>query len=297
MSSQERLSPKQELIANFEQRSRDNFIFRLFWMYSQLYGSKRALESLPETGSLSEYCQAILNGFNLEISSELPEWLQSENGQGVLIYGPHTYHLEPFILANLLSHREIYFVALSHSLFMLPDEFQAMSLPVTPSHLAKDARKMPGLAGIRQRISRSMFAKDDMRSVAEMKRANLDVLQKAAELLKAGKVVIIFPAASDDIYNSGWNNGLGNIIHYLDPEIDNVLLQPFDITQITFGKAIRNMRSTYVLHRPGEPTKIDVTWKPPMTLAELFATTSQIAKPEPNEVVQLLAKHYRAQSR
>ena len=293
MSSQERLSPKKELLANFEQRSRDNFIFRLFWMYSQLYGSKRALESLPETGSLREYCQAILDGFNLEISSVVPEWLQSENGQGVLIYGPHTYALEPFVLARLLGQREVYFVAISHSLFMLPTEFANLVLPVTPSHLAKDAKRKPGLAGIHQRLSRSMFAKNDLRTAVEMKQDNLAVPQKAAELLNAGKIVVIFPAASDNIYTSNWNNGIGQIIANLDAETSNVLLQPFDITQITLKQAMHNMRDRFVKQQKKPPTTIDVTWGTAVPLAAINPTILQNSTPP--KIAQLFSRLYQNQ--
>lgn len=295
MSSLEHPSPKQELLANFEQRSRDNFIFRLLWFCSQFYGSKQAIHSLPDYGTIQDYGKAITEGFNLEVRSDLPEWLQSENGQGVLIYGPHTYALEPFVLAQLLGQRELYFVAISHSLFMLPTEFSHMVLPVTPSHLAKDAKKKPGFAGIHQKLSRSMFAKHDLRTAAEMKQANLAVPQKAAELLKAGKVVIIFPAASEDIYTSSWNNGIGHIIANLDSESNNVLLQPFDITQITLRKAMRSMRKKYILGRQEKPTTIEVMWKPPLTITDVLAST-HIIHPKPSEIAQLLAQNYQTLS-
>ena len=293
MQSPEHLTPKQELIANFEQRAKDSFSFRLLWQYYKLSGGKHALESLPESGALHDYSKATLAMFNLQVESDLPEWLQSETGQGILIYGPHTFRLEPFILSHLLSRREIYFVAISRSLFMLPEKFQDMVLPVTPSYLAKDARKRSGVAGINQRIRQSMFTNDDMRTVAEMKQANLAVSQKAAELLRAGKVVVIFPSSARDMYSSRWNNGIGQIVSYLDPEIDNVLLQPYDMTQISIRTAMRNMRRKYVLHQNEEPTQIDVTWKPPLTVAEVY-TDTQINNPEPSEIAELLAQNYKS---
>ena len=81
--------------------------------------------------SIAEFCQAMIAGFNIEPVSKLPEWSSNTAGPGVLIYGPHRFHLEPYILISLLQGRQIYFVAMNSAQQLLPYDFRDRVLPVT----------------------------------------------------------------------------------------------------------------------------------------------------------------------
>ena len=290
---------RDELLARFEQRASESYLFKLIWLYSKTYGSTKAIADLPKQASILEYCQAILSSFNLEIQSEVPEWLLYETGQGVLVYGPHTSRLETLILPLLLGNRELYFVGIRHSLFMLPQRLGHLVLPVSPSYLAKDAplqrhpKKM-----IKQVVSRKLFAYDDDRTAAEMKRDNIKIPLQVAQLLAEGKVVVIFPTASDPIDTTTWNNGIGQILihlqqHNLQP--NSVLLQSYEMTDIRFVRAVSNMKEKYVLGKQKPPTKVAVNWNTPLDYTD-FASKHQVSTLSAKEIAQLMAKEYLGRS-
>ncbi|MBP7774798.1 hypothetical protein KA078_03335 [Candidatus Woesebacteria bacterium] len=288
------MSAKHELISNVHERSERNKAFWLLWRFSKWFGTVQALESLPEQGTPSEFCQAIVTGLNLEVSTQLPEWAQSETGHGVLIYGPHSFHLEPYILLSVLSQRDVYFVAQQSARLFTPQAYQDKLLLVSPSHLAHDARKIRGIGGIMQRAKRALFASEDMRSTQEIKETNLQTLHRASELLKDGKVVIIFPTASANIYKNNWHAGIGQIIAPLVANNANVLLQPFDITNLSFIQLLFELRKKFVKHKLGSLIPVEIGWEGAQNLADM---QNQLNDSDPNKIVRKLRDQYTANTR
>lgn len=288
------MSAKHELIGNVQERSEKNRAFSVLWHISKWFGSAQALDSLPEQGTPSEFCQAIVAGLNLEVSTQLPEWARSETGQGVLVYGPHSFHLEPFILLSVLSQRDVYFVAQSSAQLFTPQVYQDKLLVVSPSHLAYDARKKRGIEGIMQRAKRALFASEDMRSSQEIKTTNLQTLHRASELLAEGKVVIIFPTASANIYKNDWHAGIGQIIVPLVDNNANVLLQPFDITNLSFIQLLFAMRRKFVTHKPQGAIPVEIGWDGAQHLSDVH---NQFVDSGPKKIAQQLHDLYTTNAR
>lgn len=288
------MSAKHELISNVQERSEKNKAFSVWWHISKWFGSVQALDSLPEQGTPSEFCQAIVAGLNLEVSTQLPEWAQGETGQGVLVYGPHSFHLEPYILLSVLSQRDVYFVAQSSAQLFTPQAYQDRLLVVSPSHLAYDARKKRGFGGIMQRAKRALFASEDMRSSQEIKETNFQTLHRASQLLADGKVVIIFPTASANIYKNDWHAGIGKIVAPLVESNANVLLQPFDITNLSFIQLLFELRKKFVKHKLSKPIPVEIVWDGAQYLSDVH---NQFVDSDPKKIAQQLHDLYTTNAR
>ncbi|MCA9373135.1 hypothetical protein KC921_03510 [Candidatus Woesebacteria bacterium] len=260
------MSAKQELVTNALEQVDKSLPFRFLWTVAHLVGVEAAIESLPDDGSIAEFCQAMIAGFNIEPVSKLPEWSSNTAGPGVLVYGPHRFHLEPYILISLLQGRQIYFVAMNSARQLLPYDFRDRVLPVTPTFLGKDARKKPGLSGIVQSVKQSLFNNEDL-TVHQIKQSNQQTVNRAAELLIGGNIVAIFPTASNPITTTDWYAGLGSIVDTLESNGNvDVLLQPFSIKEFRFMTFLQQMSIKFALEQFRDPIPVHVDWFPTMSI-------------------------------
>ncbi|MCA9397912.1 hypothetical protein KC573_03705, partial [candidate division WWE3 bacterium] len=242
------MSLKGELISNVHSRSEENRAFRLVWIVAkEIFGADKALESLPESGSMRELCQAITARFNIElVTNQTPEWAKRESTQAVLIYGPHTFHVEPYIILSLIERDDVYFVAMESAKQLVPESMKDHVFSVIPTFLAKDAPRRSGVAGVMQWIRRALFTNNTEKTVREIRASNQQALQRVALLLQEGHVVMIFPCASGDIKTDRWYTGIGTILQSVSNTAEHVMLQPFNLTQISFRRLLREMRSRFV---------------------------------------------------
>ena len=259
------MSLKAESISNVHLRSEENRTFRLVWKVAKgLFGADKALQSLPETGNVRELCQAIATGFNIELTAnQTPEWSKQQSTQAVLIYGPHSFNVEPYLLFSLIEREDVYAVAIESARQLLPASVKDRILSVTPTFMAKDAPRRSGAAGVMQRVRRSLFTNNTERTVSEIREANQQALQRAAQLLKEGHVVVIFPCASGDIKTDRWYAGIGTILQSVlaDEAAQDAMLQPFILTQIPFRRLLREMRGRFVKKQANRPpVELSLTW-------------------------------------
>lgn len=248
---------KSELITNFQQRSKENRTFGVFWKLAKIFvGADRAIESLTDSDDLRELCQAITDGFNIELVCEqTPDWNKKGSKQAVLIFGPHTFHIEPYLLLSLMERKDVYFVAINSAKQLLPDTMKDRILTVTPTFMAKDAPRKPGIDGMLQSLRRALFTNNTNQTVAQIREANQQSLKRAAELLADGHVVMIFPAASGNMVNDRWYGGIGVILEQLEKQkkLEEVVMQPFAITKVSFKKLLREVRKRFVKQKMNEP--------------------------------------------
>lgn len=264
-------------------------MFSFFWQLSKWFGTEQALSSLPEEGSISQFCASVVQALNITVDTELPEWSQGETGQGVLLYGPHAFYVEPHILLSVLTHRDVYFLAQPSAKLYTPREFQDKMLLVSPTHLAHDAHKKPGIAGIMQRAKRTLFAKDDMRSSAEIKEANKQTIQRATSLLHEGKVVAIFPTASANIHTTAWHTGIGQIAAPLLENSTEVILQPYSITDLRVARLLFEMRKKFVTHTSSVPVPVQIGWEGATTTASVRESLTDL---DPRSITDYIQSQY-----
>lgn len=256
---------KSELISNIEITAEGNRTFKFLWLLAKYFaGFDRANESLPDTENLQEACLAILDGFNIDlISDQVPDWSKKESNEAVLVFGPHSAKIDPFLILSMVEREDVYFVAMNIAQGLLPATIQDRILPVTPTFMAKDAPRKSGLAGIIQLFRRALFTNNTSATVEEIKQSNQLSLQRAAELLNAGHVVVIYPCQTKHIETDHWYTGIGVILSELGNQncLDQVMMQPFALTKISFFKLLLELRKRFVKQKMNEPKiKLLLDW-------------------------------------
>lgn len=278
-----------ELVSNLQEQSKHNKVFSFFWQLSKWFGTEQALSSLPEEGTITQFCASVVNALNITVDTELPEWSQGETGQGVLLYGPHAFYVEPHILLSVLTQREVYFLAQPSAKLYTPRQFQDKMLLVSPTHLAYDAHKKRGIAGMMQKAKRTLFASDDMRSSAEIKEANKQTIQRASSLLSEGKVVAIFPTASANIHTTSWHTGIGQITAPLLENGTEVLLQPYSITDLRVARLLFEMRKKFVTEKSGTPVRVEIGWEGATTTTSVRESLTDL---DPRNITDYMQSQY-----
>lgn len=282
---------KSELISNIEITAEGNRTFKFLWLLAKYFaGFDRANESLPDTENLQEACLAILDGFNIDlISDQVPDWSKKESKQAVLVFGPHSAKIDPFLILSMVEREDVYFVAMNIAQELLPVTIQDRILPVTPTFMAEDAPRKPGLTGIAQLARRKLFTNDTSATVEEIKQSNQLSLQRAAELLNAGHVVVIYPCQTKHIETDRWYTGIGVILSELNNQncLDKVMMQPFALTKISFFKLLLELRKRFVKQKMNEPKiKLTLDWMTTYPASVLTASDN------PKQIVEQVKNRY-----
>ncbi len=214
-------------------------------------------KKIEDTG-FSESTRNYLKDLNIEINIQNPIDIIGP----ALIFGNHPTGLDPFIIAACLNREDVYIVA---------DIYQKNKgknigkqiIPITYSRTKKNLYNRGFLNTIGFYVMRQLtgYAKPE-----DVRVQNKHTIEKAAQLLKEGHVVIIFPDGGSNNPEL-WYNGIGEIITHSSFERRNIQLYAAQITGITTAKILRHFlfdRRIYLKENP-----LHVALSQPFTLEKL----------------------------
>ncbi|MDQ3098612.1 MAG: 1-acyl-sn-glycerol-3-phosphate acyltransferase [bacterium] len=216
------------------------------------YDNKIAIKGF--SASTREY----LSDLNIGINIQTP----LETSGPALIFGNHPTGLDPFIIASCLNREDVYIVA---------DIYQKNKgknigkqiIPITYARTKKNLYNRGFLNTIGFYAMRQLtgYSKPD-----EVRIQNKETIERAAQLLKDGHVVIIFPDGGSNNPEL-WYNGIGEIITHSSEKRKSIQLYAAQITGISTAKIIRHFlfdRRSYLKNNP-----LKVTLSQPFTLEKL----------------------------
>jgi 1-acyl-sn-glycerol-3-phosphate acyltransferase len=207
--------------------------------------------------------------------------IQSNNNLDIdgpcLIFGNHPTGLDPFIIASQLKRNDVYIVA---------DIYQKQKgeyigqhiVPIVYSRTRKNLNNRGFLNSIGFYIMRQLSGYVDQETV---KKQNKQTIKQAANLLKQGHVVIIFPDGGSNNPEL-WYNGIGEIIKSASLQQPRIKLFAANIQGISTASLWRHFFLNRKMYLARKPTIVNIS--PQLTLENLCIQPTQ----ESHEITERL---------
>lgn len=251
--------------------------------------------SIREQAAQTDLPTALNHAFsaaNIDISTQGDTSQWNKTGTPTLLLGDHRSGLErlPLMAAfGQLERRDIRFIAVPHSLAVnitkiLDPKGSDYTLPVLPELLASDRSfQMDRYTKTRILHRKTLPPRD------EIKRLNQQTFQDAAQLLKLGFAINIFPAGHVDInINEQWPKGTGEILSRVPDEVrSQTIVVPYRFEDDYKAEKLAKAFLTRSLGKRPKKRTFTLTVGPQKTVLELIGSDQN-----PRSISDKLQAHY-----
>lgn len=198
-------------------------------------------------GLVATVKELINNSTKLKVKGISKKTKKVLKGNGVIVVANHTFESDPVFLLSALIDRPDLYMIVEAGFLGLGKHIDKHLIPVHIGH----HQEIKNLSGWRSRML-NIIRKQKYLSVLESREKNIESIHKAAFIVKAGGLIIIFPSAA--VKSGKWFSGIGHLMNQIGKETKTKIIlvhikgpSRWDYLRIIpgLGKLLREIHITF----------------------------------------------------